>query len=308
MTNSPAPDNGIVPDTEHRGLIERLPQFPRDLAQLARFDRPIGWWLLFWPCVFGVWLAGAGVQWQLLVWLLVGAIAMRGAGCVYNDIVDANLDKKVARTAARPVASGRISKKAAWIWLLSLCMVGLIVLLQLRFEAQLVALGSLALVAAYPFMKRITWWPQAWLGMVFNWGVLVGWTELRFDNWDAIACLYAGCVCWVIGFDTIYALQDREDDALVGIKSSALRMGARVQVGIGVFYAATIALWAAGIWLYRPDAIAVLALAPVAVHLLWQFATLDPADPDNPLARFRSNRWAGALMAAACFVVGNAGA
>jgi 4-hydroxybenzoate polyprenyltransferase len=281
---------------------------PRDLAQLARFDRPIGWWLLFWPCAFGVWLAGAGPQLALLGWLLLGAIAMRGAGCVYNDIVDARLDASVARTAARPVASGRISKKLAWGWLVALCLVGLVVLLQLRLTAQIVALASLALVAAYPFMKRITWWPQAWLGMVFNWGLLVGWTELRFDNWDALAAIYAGCVCWVIGYDTIYALQDREDDAMVGIKSSALAMGAHVHAGVAGFYAGTIALWGLGIWLYRPDIFALAALIPVALHLAWQVATLDPADPENPLARFRSNRWAGALMAAACFVVGNAGA
>ncbi len=296
----------VVPDSEHRGLVERLPQLPRDLAQLARFDRPIGWWLLFWPCVFGVWLTGAGFQWVLLGWFLLGAIAMRGAGCVYNDIVDAGLDAKVARTAARPVASGRVSKKFAWGWLIFLCLIGLIVLLQLRWEAQLVALASLALVAAYPFMKRITWWPQAWLGMVFNWGLLVGWTELRFDNWDALAAIYAGCIAWVIGYDTIYALQDREDDALVGVKSSALRMGGKVQVGVAGFYAATIGLWALGFWLYREDWVALLALLPVALHLLWQVATLDPDDPDNPLARFRSNRWAGALMALACFVIGNA--
>lgn len=298
----------VVPDSEHRGLIERLPQLPRDLAMLARFDRPIGWWLLFWPCVFGVWLAGAGPQFVLLGWLLLGAIAMRGAGCVYNDIVDADLDARVARTAARPVASGRVSKKLAWGWLLALCLVGLVVLLQLRIEAQAVALGSLALVAAYPFMKRITWWPQAWLGMVFNWGLLVGWTELRWDNWDALAALYAGCICWVIGYDTIYALQDREDDAMVGIRSSALAMGAKVRAGIAGFYAATIALWALGFWLYRADPLACLALVPVAGHLVWQVASLDADDPMNPLARFRSNRWAGALMAAACFVVGNAGA
>ena len=296
----------IVPDTEHRGLIERLPQLPRDLAQLARFDRPIGWWLLFWPCVFGVWLAGAGGQWVLLAWLLLGAIAMRGAGCVYNDIVDAKLDARVARTAARPIASGRVSKKLAWGWLMFLCLIGLAVLLQLRTEAQLVALGSLALVAAYPFMKRITWWPQAWLGIVFNWGLLVGWTQLRWDNWEALACIYAGSIAWVIGFDTIYALQDREDDAMVGIRSSALRMGEQVQMGVAGFYAAAIGLWGLGIWLYRPDWIALLALLPVALHLMWQIATLDPADPDNPLARFRSNRLAGALMAVACFVVGNA--
>jgi 4-hydroxybenzoate polyprenyltransferase len=296
----------IVPDSEHRGLVARLPQLPRDLALLARFDRPIGWWLLFWPCVFGVWLAGAGVQLALLGWLLLGSIAMRGAGCVYNDIVDADLDKQVARTALRPVASGRVSKKAAWAWLVSLCLVGLVVLLQLRWQAQIVALGSLALVAAYPFMKRITWWPQAWLGMVFNWGLLVGWAELRWDNWDVLACLYAGCICWVIGYDTIYALQDREDDAMVGIRSSALAMGARVQGGIAGFYAAAIGLWALGFWLYRADLLACLALLPVAGHLAWQVATLDADDPMNPLERFRANRWAGALMAAACFVVGNA--
>lgn len=296
----------IVPDSEHRGLVARLPQLPRDLAQLARFDRPIGWWLLFWPCVFGVWLAGAGAQFALLAWLLLGSIAMRGAGCVYNDIVDADLDKKVARTAARPVASGRISRRTAWIWLISLCLIGLIVLLQLRLEAQIVALASLALVAAYPFMKRITWWPQAWLGMVFTWGVLVGWVHLRLDNWDVLACIYAGCIAWVIGYDTIYALQDREDDALVGIRSSALRMGESVKSGVTIFYAATICLWALGFWLYRADWVALLTLLPVALHLMWQVATLDPSDPDNPLERFRSNRWAGALMAAACFVVGNA--
>ncbi len=296
----------IVPDSEHRDVVAHLPQLPRDLAMLARFDRPIGWWLLFWPCVFAVWLAGAGTQWILLGWLLVGSIAMRGAGCVYNDIVDADLDRQVARTALRPVASGRVSKKVAWVWLMALCCVGLAVLLQLRFEAQLVALGSLALVAAYPFMKRITWWPQAWLGMVFNWGLLVGWAELRWDNWEALACLYAGCIAWVIGYDTIYALQDREDDAMVGIRSSALAMGTRVMGGVALFYAATIGLWALAFWLFRQDTLALVALVPVAGHLAWQVATLDAADPANPLARFRSNRWAGALMAAACFVVGNA--
>jgi len=289
----------VVPDSEHKGLVARLPQLPRDLAMLARFDRPIGWWLLFWPCAWGVWLAGAGWQFALLGWLLLGSIAMRGAGCVYNDIVDARLDRKVARTASRPVASGRVSKKTAWGWLLALCLIGLLVLVQLRSLAQGVALASIALVAAYPFMKRITWWPQAW-------GLLVGWTQLRADNWDALAAMYAGAALWVIGYDTIYALQDREDDALVGIRSSALRLGGHVTGGVALFYAGAVALWALAFWLYRADWIALLALVPAAAHLAWQVATLDAEDPANPLDRFRSNRWAGALVAAACFVVGNA--
>lgn len=296
----------ITPDSEHRGLVALLPQRLRDYALLARFDRPIGWWLLFWPCAWGVWLAGAGAQWALVGWLLLGSIAMRGAGCVYNDIVDADLDRQVARTASRPVASGRVSRKAAGIWLLALCLIGLIVLLQLRWQAQLVALASLALVAGYPFMKRITWWPQAWLGMVFTWGALVGWIELRTDRLDVLAALYAGAVCWVIGYDTIYALQDREDDAMVGIRSTALRFGSHVRLAVGGFYGLAVALWAAAFWLLREDWLALLALLPAAVHLAWQVLTLDPGDGGNALARFRANRMAGLLVAAACFVVGNA--
>ena len=296
----------ITPDSEHRGLVGMLPAKLRDYALLARFDRPIGWWLLFWPCAWGVWLAGYGLQWQLVLWLLLGSIAMRGAGCVYNDIVDADLDRKVARTAARPVASGRVSVKAAWVWLLALCGIGLIVLLQLRLEAQIVALASLALVAAYPFMKRITWWPQAWLGLVFTWGALVGWVALRDNYWGAMLALYAGAFFWCMAYDTIYALQDREDDALVGIRSSALRLGDNVKLGVGLFYAAATACFALSFWQLRPDWMVLLALFPAALHFAWQVLTLDPADPANPLERFRSNRWAGALIAAACYVVGNA--
>ncbi|GGC24979.1 4-hydroxybenzoate octaprenyltransferase [Novosphingobium marinum] len=304
----PADPPDIVPDTEHRGIVAALPGGIRNYALLARFDRPIGWWLLFWPCAWGVLLAGGADRWALVLWLLLGSIAMRGAGCVYNDIVDADLDRKVARTASRPVASGAVSRRQAWVWLVALSLVGLVVLLQLRWQAQLVALASLAAVAAYPFMKRITWWPQAWLGLVFSWGLLVGWTEVRLADWDALAALYTGCVFWVIGYDTIYALQDREDDALVGIRSSALRLGGRVRAGVALFYLGAVVLWALSFWLLRPDWVALLALAPVALHLFWQVATLDQDDPDNPLARFRSNRFAGLLMALACWVVGNAGA
>ena len=296
----------VVPDSEYGGLIARLPQPARDYAMLARFDRPIGWWLLFWPCAWGVWLAGGGVQAALIGWFLLGSIAMRGAGCVYNDIVDADLDRKVARTAARPVASGRISRKAAWLWLAALSLAGLVVWLQLRPRAQIVALASLAFVAAYPFMKRITWWPQLWLGLVFSWGLLVGWTQMRADNWDVLAALYGGTIAWIVGYDTIYALQDREDDALVGIRSSALRMGARVRLGVAACYAGAAGLWLLALWLYRGDLVALLALLPACAHLAWQIATLDPEDAANPLERFRSNHWVGALVAAACFVVGNA--
>ena len=298
----------IVPDSELRGLVAHLPPGLRDFALLARFDRPIGWWLLFWPCAWGVLLAGGAARWPIVLWLLLGSIAMRGAGCVYNDIVDADLDRQVARTAARPVASGRVSAKAAWVWLVALCLIGLVVLLQLRWQAQVVALGSLALVAAYPFMKRITGWPQAWLGLVFTWGAPVGWVEVAgFDRLGGLALLYAGCWAWCMGYDTIYACQDREDDALVGVGSSALSLGRHVKAGVGALYTMAVACWGGAVWLVRPDPVALLALLPVAAHLAWQAGTLRPDDGDSALARFRSNRFAGLLMAAACLVVGAAG-
>jgi 4-hydroxybenzoate polyprenyltransferase len=155
-------------------------------------------------------------------------------------------------------------------------------------------------------MKRITWWPQAWLGLVFSWGALVGWTELRGDNLAVLAALYAGSIAWVIGYDTIYALQDVEDDALVGIRSSARRLGSRVRSGVAAFYGAALALWALAFWLLRPDFIALLALVPVTIHLTWQAVTLDPTKGSGALARFRANRYSGLLMALACWVVGNA--
>jgi 4-hydroxybenzoate polyprenyltransferase len=155
-------------------------------------------------------------------------------------------------------------------------------------------------------MKRISWWPQAWLGLVFSWGLPVGWLALRTDHLDVLAAMYAGSICWVIGYDTIYALQDREDDALVGIRSSALRMGRHVRVGVAMFYAAAIVLWVLAFWLLRQDAIALIGLLPAAFHLGWQVATLVPDDGSNALARFRSNRFAGLLVALACIVAGNA--
>ena len=251
-------------------------------------------------------MAGGGfARWPLIAWLLLGSIAMRGAGCVFNDIVDRDLDRKVARTAARPLASGTMALKTAWAWLLALCLVGLIVLLQLRPMAQIVALGSLALVAAYPFMKRITGWPQIWLGLVFSWAALVGWSDVAGALTLPGLLLYAGTIPWIVGYDTIYALQDREDDALIGIGSSALSMGRHVRLGVTLCYALALTLWAAAIWQVRGQGLALAALLPMAAHLLWQVATLKE-DGVDPLRKFRSNRFAGLLMFLGCLTVGSA--
>jgi 4-hydroxybenzoate polyprenyltransferase len=294
-----------TPDSEHRGLAQMLPARVRGLALLARFDRPIGWWLLFWPGAWAVALAGEAVaRWGLVVLILIGAIAMRGAGCVYNDIVDRDLDAKVTRTAARPIPAGLVSVRGAWAWLVALSLVGLVVLVQLRPLAAIVALASLAPVAAYPFMKRITWWPQAWLGLVFSWAALVGWAEAAGDLSAPMWWLYAGSIAWVIGYDTIYACQDREDDALIGVRSSALALGGHVRGGVAGFYVGAVALWAAAIWSVRPDPLALAALAPAAVHLGWQAATLRPADGAGTLARFRANRFTGLLLFLGFLVVG----
>ncbi len=304
MQTSPTPPD-IVPDSEHRGLVARLPPTLRGLALLARFDRPIGWWLLFWPGAWGIALAGGPwARWDLIAWFLLGSIAMRGAGCVFNDIVDRDLDAQVARTRARPIPSGLVSLRLAWIWLGMLALVGLVVLLQLTPLAAIVALASLAPVAAYPFMKRITWWPQAWLGLVFSWALLVGWSDIAGALTLPMWLLYAGSIAWVIGYDTIYALQDREDDAMIGIRSSALRMGRHVKAGVGIFYAIAILFWAAAFWSIRPDPLAIAALVPAALHLGWQVATLRADDGAGALARFRANRFTGLLIFLACVVVG----
>jgi 4-hydroxybenzoate polyprenyltransferase len=300
-------DSDIVPDSERRGLIGALPAAARPYASLIRLDRPIGAWLLFWPGAWAVALAGMGERgWALVGWLALGAWAMRGAGCVYNDIVDRKLDRRVERTRLRPLASGRVSLTGAWTLLAAMSLIGLAVLLQLPRLAQGVALASLLLVAAYPYMKRITWWPQAWLGLVFSWGALVGWATVDDELGRAAWLLWLGSVFWVIGYDTIYALQDKEDDALVGVKSSALALGRHARLGIAICYLVTLAFWAAAFHLVRIEWFALLGLLPMALHLLWQVATLTPDDGSDALAKFRSNRFAGLLMFAACFVVGTA--
>jgi 4-hydroxybenzoate polyprenyltransferase len=269
-----------------------------------RLDRPIGTWLLYWPCAWSVALAGVGGRWDLFLWLLLGAFAMRSAGCVYNDIVDRDLDARVERTRLRPLASRRVSVRSAWLLVGALCLIGLIVLVRLKWVAALVALASLAPVAAYPFMKRITWWPQAWLGLVFSWGALVGWPAVTGSLAPAPVLLWFGSIAWVIGYDTLYAIQDKDDDALVGVKSSARRLGAKAPLGIAICYAVALALWGAAIWTVRPDWIALAALAPAAAHLGSQAIRADPDDGDLALKLFRSNRTCGLLVFLGMLAVG----
>jgi 4-hydroxybenzoate polyprenyltransferase len=294
----------IVPDSERRGFIGALPPRLRPFASLMRLDRPIGTWLLYWPCAWSVALAGVRGRWDLFLWLVLGAFAMRSAGCVYNDIVDRELDRRVERTRLRPLASGRVSLRAAWLLIALLCLAGLLVLLQLDRTAQFVALASIAPVAAYPFMKRITWWPQAWLGLVFSWGALVGWPAVTGTLGWTPFLLWFGSIAWVVGYDTLYAIQDIEDDALVGVKSSARRLGAKAPLGIAISYALALLFWGAAIWSLRPDWLALLTLLPAAIHLANQALRADPRDGELALQLFRSNRVCGLLVLLSMLVVG----
>ena len=294
----------IVPDSERRGFIGALPPRLRPFASLMRLDRPIGTWLLYWPCAWSVALAGVGGRWDLFLWFALGAFAMRSAGCVYNDIVDRDLDKKVERTRLRPLASGRVTLESAWLLVASLCLIGLLVVLQLNLTAAIVALASIVPVAAYPFMKRITWWPQAWLGLVFSWGALVGWPAVMGRPGLPALLIWFGSIAWVIGYDTLYAIQDIEDDALVGVKSSARRLGEKAPVGVAIFYLIAVLFWAAAVWSVRPDWIALLALGPAALHLANQAIRADPKDGELALRLFRSNRTCGLLVFLAMLVVG----
>ena len=294
----------IVPDSERRGFIGALPPRLRPFASLMRLDRPVGTWLLYWPCAWSIALAGVGGRWDLFLWFALGAFAMRSAGCVYNDIVDRDLDKKVERTRLRPLASGRVTLESAWLLVASLCLIGLLVVLQLNLTAAIVALASIVPVAAYPFMKRITWWPQAWLGLVFSWGALVGWPAVMGRPGLPALLIWFGSIAWVIGYDTPYAIQDIEDDALVGVKSSAQRLGEQAPVGVAIFYLIAVLFWAAAVWSVRPDWIALLALGPAALHLANQAIRADPKDGELALRLFRSNRTCGLLVFLAMLVVG----
>lgn len=294
----------IVPDSERRGLIGALPPRVRPFASLMRLDRPIGAWLLYWPCAWSVALAGVAGRWGLFFWFALGAFATRSAGCVYNDIVDRDLDRQVERTRLRPLASGRMSLRAAWVLIAVLCAIGLVVLFQINRLGAVIAFASVAPVAAYPFMKRVTWWPQAWLGLVFSWGALVGWPAVTGKFELPALLLWFGSIAWVIGYDTLYAIQDIEDDALVGVKSSARRLGDKAPLGVGLFYLLALLLWGAAIWAVRPEVLALAALLPAALHLGNQALRADPADGVLALRLFRSNRTCGLLVLLAMLVVG----
>ncbi|MGD1015127.1 MAG: 4-hydroxybenzoate octaprenyltransferase [Roseiarcus sp.] len=290
-----------LPDARARSLALRLtPDFALPFVQLARLDRPAGWQLLLAPCWQSTALAGLaihhGPDLTHLALFLVGAIAMRGAGCTYNDILDRKLDAGVERTKGRPLASGRVSVGAAVVFLVAQALVGLAVLV--AFNALSIALGvaSLAIVAVYPLMKRVTSWPQAVLGLAFSWGALMGWAASAGALASPALLLYASAFCWTIGYDTIYALQDARDDAVVGIKSTARLFGARARLGVGLFYAMAALLAQGALIAVGAGIVAEIGWAAYCAHLLWQVWQVDGASPAMALKLFRSNRDAGLIL------------
>ncbi len=288
-------------DIPQHGWVDRfLPRPLRPYARLMRLDRPIGFWLLLIPGWWAITLAGRGEpNTTLMILFLAGAVLMRGAGCTLNDIVDRDFDAKVARTRTRPIPAGEVSVRAAVIFLALQLAGGLAILLQFNGYAVAVGAASLILIAVYPFMKRITYWPQAWLGLTFNWGALLGWAAARSAiEMDALL-LYAGGFFWTLGYDTIYAHQDKEDDALVGVKSSALALGRATRPFVAVCYALALGLigWASWPLMIGPWPKLLMALA--AAHLAWQVFTLKIDNPRNCLARFKANRDFGLIVLAA---------
>lgn len=298
--SEPASTNQTPADAVRGSWVESAPRAWQPYLRLSRYDRPIGFWLLALPCLAGLTLArnAGGLQavdaWYALLFA-IGSLAMRGAGCTYNDILDRDIDAKVERTALRPLPAGTIRLSQAWAWLLAQCVVGLLVLVFLPNFARLVALASIPLVALYPLMKRITWWPQVWLGLTLNWGTLVAAAAVRGTLTLSDGLLLAALALWTVGYDTIYAAQDREDDALVGVKSSARRLGKNVKGGVWVFYVLSIATLATAAWLEDSWALAGMA-APFAVHLLWQALRFTPSSNSLSLKLFRSNRDAALLL------------
>jgi 4-hydroxybenzoate polyprenyltransferase len=298
---------GRVADAAGNWVDTRAPQWSRAYLRLARLDRPIGSWLLLIPCWWSAALAAAvahrvGQLPLMLLLFLVGAFAMRGAGCTWNDITDRDLDAMVERTRSRPIPAGQVSVPQALAFLVVQALIGLAVLMQFNRFAMATGIASLVIVAIYPFMKRITWWPQIVLGLAFSWGALMGFAVMlgRIDG--TALWLYAGSIAWVIGYDTIYAHQDAEDDALIGIKSTARLFGRRTRPLLLLFYGAAVASIALSFTLAGTHFAAWLGLAAFAVHLGWQIWRLDIADPALCLRLFKSNRDAGLLLFAGLLI------
>ena len=287
--------------------VAAMPERWKPWIQLVRLDRPIGTWLLFWPCVMGLVLGAMADERNFTDWhdlyyvalFAVGAVVMRGAGCAFNDIMDKDFDAQVARTAGRPIPSGRVSVKQAWALTIALSLIGLLILLQFNWFAVVLGAASLLLVAAYPFMKRVTFWPQAWLGLTFNWGALLGFAAQtgRLD-WPVLM-LYAGLLCWTLGYDTIYAHQDKEDDALIGVKSTALLLGGQSRKWILRFYAVSFTLVLASGFAEHAGWPFGFVLLLAGGHMLGQVRKLKIDDSANCLMLFRANRLTGGLMALA---------
>src|SRR5215471_2924145 len=290
-----------VADATGNWVDSRAPSWSRPYLRLSRLDRPIGSWLLLMPCWWSAALA-AGISGHIkslpltIALFFIGAFVMRGAGCTWNDITDRDLDAKVERTRSRPIPAGQVSVKGALAFLVAQALVGLLVLLQFNRFAIATGIASLIIVAVYPFMKRITWWPQIVLGLAFSWGALMGWAAW-FGRLDPPAyLLYAGAIAWVIGYDTIYAHQDREDDALIGVKSTARLFEQRTKPMLALFYTfAAILIGCAG-YLAGGGLVFWLGLVAFAAHLGWQIARLDIGDPENCLAVFKSDRDAGLIL------------
>jgi 4-hydroxybenzoate polyprenyltransferase len=298
--------SGRVADATGNWVDSLAPQPARPYLRLARLDRPIGSWLLLMPCWWSLGLAGMQAHAVPSVWHIVlffiGAFAMRGAGCTWNDLVDRDLDAKVERTRSRPIPSGQVTPTQAALFLIAQALVGLLVLLQFNRFTVLCGFASLIVVAVYPFMKRITYWPQIVLGLAFSWGALMGWPAAfgRLD-WPALI-LYAGSISWVIGYDTIYAHQDREDDALIGVKSTALLFGERTRPILALFYAGAVVLIGLAGFMAGGGIVFALGLAAFAAHLAWQTAALDIDDPAHCLKLFKANRDAGLILFGAMLV------
>lgn len=291
----------IIKDSVRQGWVESMPESVRPFLRLSRYDRPIGFWLLALPGWIGLAFAGLshglGIDdMKYAILIFIGAIAMRGAGCTYNDIVDRDLDASVERTALRPLPAGTATLKAAWIWIAVQCAIGAAVLAFFPRLAQIIAVSSLALVATYPFMKRITYWPQAWLGLTFNWAVLVAYVTKTGHVTPSLLLLYAGLMFWTIGYDTIYACQDKEDDALIGIKSTARLFGEKTKSWVASIYALCAILLIVAVLSTQSPSLYLLALAPFMLHLIWQISKLDHSNGELCLKLFKSNRLAALLL------------